>query len=55
MAKNVNPNQGTAVLTCPRKCKSEYQDEQYGPGNRVMNRRQGKTPGYNCTVCSAVI
>lgn len=31
-------------------CKSEYQDEKYGKGNRVHNKMIGDK-GYRCTVC----
>jgi len=40
-------------------CKSEYQDKQYGKGNRVFNRktkRTGKIQGIaRCTVCGYVL
>ena len=34
-------------------CKSEFQDEMYGKGNRLFNPRgKGeKLDGYRCTVC----
>ena len=36
-------------------CKSDYQDERYGPGKRVANpkgpAKQPGIKGYTCTVC----
>jgi len=43
-----------AVKTLPCTCKHEYQDKQYGKGNRVHNSGGGGktgTPSYKCTVC----
>ena len=34
-------------------CKHEYQDSQYGAGNRVVNEL--KASGYRCTVCGKEI
>lgn len=52
-----------AVGNCS--CKSEYQDQKYGLGRRVVNpvnkTRQGGTTSknppreYRCTVCSAIV
>jgi hypothetical protein len=38
------------VLKC--NCKHDFQDKNYGPGNRVHNET-GKTgrPSWRCTVC----
>ena len=41
----------TEVLQCT--CKSEFQDELYGKGFRLMNSMgKDKTTGYRCTVCN---
>lgn len=39
---------GTIVLPC--KCKSEFQDKQYGTQNRLHNLGEGNKKAY-CTVC----
>lgn len=46
--KNPGP---TNILHCS--CKSPAQDGMYGQGMRVHNRTM-KTPGWRCTVCSAI-
>jgi hypothetical protein len=40
------------ILKC--KCKHDYQDAQYGPGQRVHNfapKEFGGAGGWRCTVC----
>jgi hypothetical protein len=41
----------TVIKKCD--CKSDYQDKQYGQGNRVHNVKgaKGKEDTYSCTVC----
>ena len=41
----------TNVFHCT--CKSEFQDEVYGKGNRLFNPKGkgDKVDGYRCTVC----
>lgn len=43
----------------PCKCKNEYQDKAYGPGNRVFNPKVKKANSdlqqYTCTVCKAEV
>ena len=43
----------TKILKC--KCAHDYQDEEYGLGNRVHNYAPKGTvtgkPGWRCTVC----
>lgn len=33
------------------RCKSEYQDEKYGRGQRVHNKTKDEDYPYRCTVC----
>jgi hypothetical protein len=40
----------TKVVNC--NCKSEYQDQKYGPGRRVANTT---AKGWRCTVCAKEI
>lgn len=45
----------TKIIDCT--CRSEFQDQRYGPGRRVAHMRQGKqhhkgAESYRCTVCS---
>ena len=47
----------TKTLACS--CVSDFQDKQYGAGNRIMNRCKKADPGsktvtYRCTVCGAL-
>ena len=45
----------TEVRQCKSKCKSEFQDQKYGKGIRVMNSTRNKTVGgFKCTVCGTV-
>ena len=41
----------TKIIKC--NCNSEWQDETYGPGNRVGNEL--KNGQFRCSVCSTVI
>ena len=45
---------GTAIIKCS--CKHEFQDKQYGAGNRVHNyaRSANREGGWRCTVCQVV-
>jgi hypothetical protein len=42
---------GCALKSCT--CESQYQDQKYGKGVRVMNKKvkQGVSSGFCCTVC----
>ena len=42
---------GCIIMKCS--CKCEFQDKEYGVGNRVFNKcvKGGKLDGYRCTVC----
>jgi hypothetical protein len=39
----------TKIVKCS--CKHEYQDKQYGAGNRVANKTAATPAKYICTVC----
>lgn len=41
----------TVIKRCvaPWSCKSDFQDQRYGAGNRVMNKK--KSNSATCTVC----
>ena len=42
-------------MILPCNCKHEYQDEHYGPGQRVHNKCiKDRKIKYRCTVCSDV-
>lgn len=41
----------TKIVKCT--CQHEWQDKQYGKGNRVMNKTT-KLDEYRCTVCEKV-
>jgi len=49
----------TKIMKCPNCEKSRvsarYQDAEYGKYRRVMNRKQGKMLGWNCTICGMSI
>ena len=51
MADKQDKSDTTKVLPCA--CAHEYQDKQYGKGNRLHNwaRAAMKTGGWRCTVC----
>jgi hypothetical protein len=42
------------ILPCA--CRSAYQDQTYGTGQRLHNQTRGKAAGggYRCTVCDSV-
>lgn len=44
-----------AIMKCV--CHSEYQDNRYGPGNRVCNQsgKKDKLNTFRCTVCGKEI
>ena len=43
------------TFSCPKKCKSEFQDERYGKDLRIFTVLAEKTVGEKrCTVCGTV-
>lgn len=47
----ISIKRGTKIIRCT--CYHPFQDEKYGKGLRVHNRRKkdGKEGGWRCTVC----